>query len=289
MLDDLIKDDIIKVVARNRYGYLQCGPQELGGATLEEYVHNQQAGSSRVANWVLPFLQKDQRVLEVGCGVGALVSTLNSRGMNVYGLDVPYKAPQWAAIGLDRERFVCGDGSSLPFKDNSFDVVISFGVIEHIGTVDGIWRLRDDYKELRQSYASEIMRVTRGGGKIIIGCPNKSCPIDPAHYQPPENRIRDLIFRKTGLNLHRTWGDWYLLSHREVRQFFSGTHNFRSLPLKGYFAFSKFQKWPVLRPLKSAIQGWVEDMPQWAANSFLSPYVMVEMTNGNKDVPSLPR
>jgi SAM-dependent methyltransferase len=198
--------------------------------------------------------------------------------MDGYGLDVPLKAPQWAEAGVDNQRFVCGDGAKLPFKDDSFDVVLSFGVIEHIGTVDGNWRLRGDYRQQRQAYASEIVRVTRGGGMMIIGCPNKSCPIDPAHGQPAENRIRSFIFRKTGLNLHRTWGDYYLPSHREVRQFFSGTHTFRSLPLKGYFAFGKFKKFPVLRPIESMVRGWVEDMPQWAANSCLNPFIMVQMT-----------
>jgi ubiquinone/menaquinone biosynthesis C-methylase UbiE len=59
-----------------------------------------------------------------------------------------------AAMGLDNVTFIEADAERLPFDDNSFDVVISNGVIDLIPDKDAVF--------------SEIFRVLVPGGRIQI-------------------------------------------------------------------------------------------------------------------------
>jgi len=56
-------------------------------------------------------------------------------------------------------RFVCGDATSLPFPDASFDVVTMFDVLEHVP--------RDE------AAAAEALRVLRPGGFLLVSSPNE--------------------------------------------------------------------------------------------------------------------
>lgn len=66
--------------------------------------------------------------------------------------------------------FTSGDGRCLPFADNSFDIVFSNSVIEHVGT----------YKD-QERFAAEARRVGNG---LWVQTPNRSFPIEP-HFIGP--------------------------------------------------------------------------------------------------------
>ena len=65
---------------------------------------------------MLPLLQGSKRVLDVGCGVGALVNAMVRHGYDAYGFDVPALASQWAKASNEYDRFFCGDAAELPFQ-----------------------------------------------------------------------------------------------------------------------------------------------------------------------------
>lgn len=95
------------------------------------------------------------RILEIGCGSGALLQDLQHYGTAV-GLDVA--AP---ALANCRERGLdcvsLADVTALPFADEQFNVVIAVDVLEHV---------EDDAAAIR-----EINRVTKKGGKVILTVP----------------------------------------------------------------------------------------------------------------------
>lgn len=66
-------------------------------------------------------------VLDVGCGNGFLVKKLRERGFSAYGVDFSEFAgkeiPDW---------FIESEAKKLPFRDKSFDVVISTDFFEHL-------------------------------------------------------------------------------------------------------------------------------------------------------------
>ncbi len=79
-------------------------------------------------------------------------------------------------------RLVSGDGRRLPFDDDSFDVVFSNAVLEHVGT-------RDEQAE----FVSECLRV---GRRLYLATPDARCPVDPhtllpfVHWFPRKLRRR---------------------------------------------------------------------------------------------------
>jgi arsenite methyltransferase len=116
-----------------------------------------------VANpFALGRLEQGEVVLDVGSGAGtdSLVAAqmVGSEG-HVTGVDMTpemlVKANAAAAeMKATNVEFVAGEAEGLPFEDESFDVVISNGVIDLIPDKDAVF--------------SEIQRVLRPGGRIQI-------------------------------------------------------------------------------------------------------------------------
>ena len=100
------------------------------------------------------------RVLEIGCGQGPLVNHLPARGASMVGIDMSRSSLERAAAGArelgwgDRVRLLQADAERLPFPDDTFDAVVSFGVLHH--TPD------------TASAVQEIGRVLRPGGRTIV-------------------------------------------------------------------------------------------------------------------------
>lgn len=120
---------------------------------LRRYAHAQQYAS--VAKHAHPGM----RILDAGCGEGVLSFMLAKNGAEVVGMDIsePNIAAAKARAEADRISnitFIVGDAEALPFPDDSFDLVVSSHVLEHIPDFD---------KGL-----SEVMRVTKKRAVIAI-------------------------------------------------------------------------------------------------------------------------
>lgn len=105
--------------------------------------------------------REDELVLDVGCGLGTLLSTMHSiyrtRGV---GIDFSH-AGMKAAISsnpCDNDYHVA-DALMLPFRDESFDLAVSYDVIEHV-------------TEPRR-FVSEMARVLKPGGRLLIYTPSR--------------------------------------------------------------------------------------------------------------------
>ena len=116
-----------------------------------------------VANpFSLGVLAPGERVLDVGCGAGTdslVAAQMVAPGGHVTGLDM---TPEMLAkarasareAGIGNAEFIEADAEDLPFADESFDVVISNGVIDLIPDKDAVF--------------SEIFRVLAPGGRLQI-------------------------------------------------------------------------------------------------------------------------
>jgi SAM-dependent methyltransferase len=116
----------------------------------------------RQADWTRPArehlyrraeLVRARRVLDVGCGTGAITAEIASRTRGrVVGLDIE---PSLLSVTPARPRleFVLGDGHRLPFADGAFDLAATHFVL--------LW-LTDPVAALR-----EMARVTRQGGWVL--------------------------------------------------------------------------------------------------------------------------
>ena len=108
-------------------------------------------------NWLNEHLPADEfKVLDIGCGNGALLNALTDRISSGVGVDESAGTIERARLknaGIDKLRFVTIDGPTLPFEDKSFDVVVSLMSFRYL-----------DWDPL----LAEIKRVTRPGGRFLI-------------------------------------------------------------------------------------------------------------------------
>jgi SAM-dependent methyltransferase len=99
------------------------------------------------------------RVLDAGCGGGGMPVSLAEETSLVVGID-PAPRFQKAGVTLGRERrlpnlkFAQADGMFLPFRDGSFDLVLSHAVIEHVADAP--------------LYLRECARVLAPGGHVFL-------------------------------------------------------------------------------------------------------------------------
>lgn len=145
-----------------------CNSRYSDQADRKAYFEELERRRYRV-EWHIPIVAqfdqfKDKDVLEIGCGMGCDGLQFARHGARYTGLDL---TP--AAIEISRERFSLygvsgrfrnGNAEEMPFEDNSFDHIYSFGVI-HVSP--------DTPAIVKQMY-----RVLRPGGTFTVMVYNKT-------------------------------------------------------------------------------------------------------------------
>src|SRR5215210_2043429 len=109
-----------------------------------------------------PLFEKYSRpgtlMLEGGCGIGNYLAYYGARGRRVIGLDFAFNTLKKLHSRLENLSLCCGDVSSLPFADETFDLYYSGGVVEHFeGGADRA--------------LAEARRVLKPDGILLISVP----------------------------------------------------------------------------------------------------------------------
>lgn len=148
-------------------------------------------------------------ILENGCGVGMYVEHLAPFGGKITGLE--YDFERAADAGSRSPRIMNAAGEHLPFPDNSFDLILSHEVIEHV---------QDDTQAIR-----EIVRVLRPSGRAVIFVPNRGYPFEThGIYWRGKYRFGNIPLVNY---LPRKWRDKLaphvdVYTHRDMQKLFEG-------------------------------------------------------------------
>jgi len=129
-------------------------------------------------------------IADIGCGVGDVLSGLDNHHVRI-GLDLSLSCLKLARQRSSSIAFVNGLAHCLPFKSDSLHLVICLETLEHMA---------DDF-----SVASEISRVLKPGGRLIVSVPYEYYFADylslTGHYRHySRSHLEDLLSR-VGLNV----------------------------------------------------------------------------------------
>jgi 2-polyprenyl-3-methyl-5-hydroxy-6-metoxy-1,4-benzoquinol methylase len=178
--------------------------------------------------------------LEIGCGAGRLTKQLAMSFDKVYAVDVSEHMISYAkkAIGEGNVEFSIIDGQHLPQSDCSVKSIFTFGVLQHLDSVEFI-----------SSYFREFYRVLDVGGTIMINIPLYQFPNDPgifgslmssfyAVYRQLDN-LQSSIKRGMGIKLMR----WTPYPTKSLCAFLHGL-GFRDVE----FVFFPFRRHSIMHP-----------------------------------------
>src|SRR3989344_1386460 len=76
---------------------------------------------------VIPLFKKYRvkKILDIGCGMGRHLKYLKEKGFDVYGCDISAEALKASSKIINKSKLKKADMSKLPYKNNSFDSIIS--------------------------------------------------------------------------------------------------------------------------------------------------------------------
>lgn len=159
-------------------------------------------------------LRTGEHVLDIGCGTGLLTrlaaEAVGNEG-EVIGVDpseeMIHVAKRCAAKEHSKAVFQLGVIESLPFKNESFDVVLSSMMLHHLP------------RELKIIGLGEIFRVLKPGGRLMVVDVDKPTSLmgrmlmfpwrnDPAVRDNLEGRVSEYIKKAGFFNVHQLRTKW---------------------------------------------------------------------------------
>jgi ubiquinone/menaquinone biosynthesis C-methylase UbiE len=155
---------------------------------------------------------KGDRLLEIGCGAGAVLGVLSQAfprlqlaGIDLQASQIAYASKYFKSLDLSDVDLRVGDASQLPWDDKSFDRIYSIWFLEHLSYPENV---------LQEAY-----RVLKTGGAIALNETDyRTILIEPESddYQYLQNALCELLIqsggnpyigRKLGLLLQKTGFD----------------------------------------------------------------------------------
>lgn len=154
-----------KEEARRQWNTDHCGGERGEGAdkgTLEYFLKVESDRYGSYAPWMPKAIGFEKyagkKVLEIGAGLGTDLAQFAKAGAQVTDFDLAEGHLNFARLNFEvrglKADFQLGDAEHIPFPDECFDVVYSFGVIHHIPDT--------------QRVVDHIHRVLKPGGEAIV-------------------------------------------------------------------------------------------------------------------------
>jgi len=243
----------------------------------EQMLYEEQCNIDTTRNYWLPRFhalfaggKSRPKLLSLGCGTGTDVDLITDAGFTCVGIDNGNRSRSWLRR-QHRDHLVLANGKHLPFPDESFDGAFCGCVFPHVGVIGDSARVAADYFQQRLDFATEMSRVLKPGGKILVSSPNRLFPADIFHgrkagsYKPRPNSPSDP----------------FLLSVADYRRLFqaAGCTSARPQPVAGYWGFIRSKhslKGRLLgAPFRTLFRAVSVPGLEFLAGSPLSPWIVV--------------
>lgn len=196
----------------------------------KEYDVSPSIGHQFNAELLGRYITFGNKLLDVGCWTGQLLGVLGEDRIDYYGVDVSKHSISLAKKSYPKAKFFLGSALDLPLKNNHFDVVVLFDVIEHLPS----WQEKRCLEEIR--------RVIKTGGIFLLSTPADnffSKIVDPAYFLIRHRHYKketlSSLLKKCGFVPKEIWtvGSVGYASYFLIQMFFK--HVFRAT----------FPEWPV--------------------------------------------
>lgn len=204
-------------------------------------------------NYLMPLLPIGSNIttLEVGCGSARLSCFLASKGYKTTCLDYSESALRVARknyqITKNVGEFVIGDANNLPFKDNTFDIVLSTGLLEHFKNP--------------QIVINEMVRVLKPNGIFYSDIVPKKFSTFRAHIDLIKNMnklikkgIKETFYEKK-LNSNDIRNMLHSANLEDIEVFGAGVL-LPQIPYGGHFPIIQRFEYHLLSKLKPMITIW---------------------------------
>ena len=173
--------------------------------------HDLLATAEFIVDRVRPFVPAKARHLDIACGSGQVLGAFHRIGCRGVGFDLSQRRLEYcrrngiAVLSADMT-------ATLPFEDDSFDLVTLISTLEHVEHPD--------------PFMEEVSRVLAPNGVVVAQIPNPRFPIDLHYflpfygYFPPSVRkvYRKLIVRNGYFISYYT----NLISKKDIARIFGG-------------------------------------------------------------------
>ncbi|MEN3047045.1 MAG: methyltransferase domain-containing protein [Candidatus Hydrothermales bacterium] len=179
MKEEKIKEEIyrkIKEITEKNEDWARLSIPDWDKGGKKKYISSK-AEINRLYAYFVDYLDelfnlKNKRVLDLGCGFGNNTFVIYKKNAIVFALDI--ERDFIYVVNLKKKLTgynlypLVGDGFNLPFKDNSFDLVVCTHTLEHIKNPI--------------LFLSEIKRVLKSRGILYLSLPNYFFPFEP-HFR----------------------------------------------------------------------------------------------------------
>jgi ubiquinone/menaquinone biosynthesis C-methylase UbiE len=154
-----IAPDQEKLAVKEFWNRESCGEVYATGSTVRDQLDAQARTRYELEPYIFDFARfadgRDRDVLEIGVGMGAdHLEWAKASPRTLTGVDLTPRAVELTRARLDAyglpSKLECADAEQLPFPDNSFDIVYSWGVLHHSPNTP--------------KAVAEVYRVLRPGG-----------------------------------------------------------------------------------------------------------------------------
>jgi len=138
--------------------------------------------------------------LDVGCGTGVYTEEISRYTQKCVGLDLSENMLEYARKKRKELNLVLADAHKLPFRDKSFNLVVTVGLLEYVQ---------------KDSVLKEIAMVMRKGAFLIVVIPNKYSmyrlpikiltKISGRKYVPKEPSLKEMLRSSHQLGFKLIW------------------------------------------------------------------------------------